>query len=272
VTRASRSARTATAVAIALALALPAIAGAATLRVRSTAEQGPGSLGATIAEAGPGDTIRIPPGRYLLTNGDVLVAQQNTLVGAGAGATTIVPSGGGEALEQVTVRGATIDEPLNPTGEDDDGIGTRAQIVALVATIAIFLLILELVRRRRLVERYALLWMLAAVALLVLAIWTDLLAEIADAMGIAEPANAIFILAFGVAFVLLLHFSVATSRLGEETKILAQEVARLEHEVRTVRGELPSGNGAPAERGGSAATGAEDGEGKRPVRPERPRQ
>ena len=74
--------------------------------------------------------------------------------------------------------------------------------------------------------------MLAAVALLVLAIWTDGLDVIADAMGIQQPANAIFLLAFGVIFLLLLHFSVATSRLSEETKILAQESARLEQELR----------------------------------------
>ena len=68
----------------------------------------------------------------------------------------------------------------------------------------------------------------AAVALLVLAIWSDLLNSAADCVGIEVPANALFLAAFGVVFVLLLHFSVATSRLGEETKILAQEVARLD--------------------------------------------
>ena len=102
---------------------------------------------------------------------------------------------------------------------------------------------LELVRRRRLAERYALLWMLAALALLVLAIWTDGLDVIADLMGIQEPANAIFILAFGVIFILLLHFSVAISRLAEETKILAQENARLDLELREARGEVPGENG-----------------------------
>jgi hypothetical protein len=91
------------------------------------------------------------------------------------------------------------------------------------------------VRRRRLAERYALLWMSAAVALLVLAIWRDGLDVLADLMGIADPANAIFILALGVTFILLLHFSVATSRLAEETKILAQEVARLDQELRSER-------------------------------------
>ena len=101
----------------------------------------------------------------------------------------------------------------------------------MIVTLAIFLFVLELVRRRRLVERYALLWMTAAFALLILAIWTDGLDVLKDLMGIEDAANAIFILAFGVAFLLLLNFSVVSSRLGEETKILAQEVASLEERL-----------------------------------------
>jgi hypothetical protein len=239
-------------VAVAGALASPAAA--ETLEVENEAEAGPGSLGQTILDAGAGDVIEIPGGTYPLTNGDVLVAQGNTLRGAGAGLTTIVPTGGGDALddEAVTVTGITVAQALNPD-EDDDGseIETKVQIVALVATLALFGLVLDLVRRRRLAERYALLWMSAAVALLVLAIWRDGLDVIADLMGIADPANAIFILALGVTFVLLLHFSVATSRLAEETKILAQEVARLDQELREERSnglpeELRTSSGEPS--------------------------
>ena len=164
-----------------------------------------------------------------------------TLRGAGAAETTVIPSGGGEALEDpgVTYEDLTIGTPLQPeegTAEPCDSgsgeISTRAQIIAVIATLAIFLFVLELVRRRRLVERYALLWMTAALALLVLAIWTDGLDVLKDLMGIEDAANAIFILAFGVAFLLLLNFSVVSSRLSEETKILAQEVASLEERLR----------------------------------------
>jgi hypothetical protein len=239
-----------------LALALPAAAHAETLEVTSESETGTGSLGTTILEAGPGDTIRIPPGTYPLTNGDTLVEQGNKLVGAGEDQTTIVPTGGGEALDQVQVTGITEAPPENPETDDDSGLETKVQIVALIGTLALFILVLDLVRRRRLAERYALLWMFASAALLVLAIWRGGLEAIADLMGIAEPANAIFILAFGVAFLLLLNFSVVTTRLSEETKILAQESARLEHEVRAARGELPTGNGA------SAPAAAEQGEHK----------
>ena len=225
------------AIAIALTLALCAGASAATLEVQNTNESGPGSLGQTILEAGPGDTIEVGPGTYPLTEGEALIAQGNTIQGAGEGVTTIVPTGGGDAVSSANVIDATIAPPEHPKGEDDSQIETKAQIIALIATVAIFLLILELVRRRRLAERYALLWLLAAIAMLVLAIWTDGLDVIADLMGIQEPANAIFILALGVIFVLLLHFSVATSRLAEETKILAQENARLDLELREARGE-----------------------------------
>jgi hypothetical protein len=140
-------------------------------------------------------------------------------------------------------------------------LDTRVQIVAIVVTLLLFALVLELVRRRRLVERYALLWMVAAFALFVLAIWRDLLEIGSDALGIAVPANALFLVAFAVIFVLLLHFSVATSRLGDETKILAQEVARLDEELRRMRGG--SANGASADGGDQAAD--------EPARPSRAR-
>jgi hypothetical protein len=123
-------------------------------------------------------------------------------------------------------------------------LDSRVRIAAVVVTALMLGVVLELVRRRRLVERYALLWMLVSVALLVLAIWNQLLNWAADRLGIEVPANFLFLAAFGVAFLLLLHFSVATSRLSEESKILGQEVARLDEELRALRGAQANGDGA----------------------------
>src|SRR5919204_5860167 len=120
-------------------------------------------------------------------------------------------------------------------------LDNRVRIAAVIVTALMLGIVLELVRRRRLVERYALVWMLVTLALLVLAIWNQLLGEAARLLGIAVPSNALFIAAFAVAFVLLLHFSVITTRLSEETKILAQEVARLDAEARAAR--AARGNG-----------------------------
>jgi hypothetical protein len=77
--------------------------------------------------------------------------------------------------------------------------------------------------------------MLAASFLVVLAVWNGGLTFIADLAGIKSPPNALFLLGLAVIFGLLLNFSIAFSRLSEETKILAQEVARLDREQRRVR-------------------------------------
>jgi hypothetical protein len=141
------------------------------------------------------------------------------------------------------------------------GVDTRVQIVALIITAIMLGIVLELVRRRRLAERYALLWMVVALALLVLAVWKGLLGDAADLIGIQVPANALFLAAIGVIFILLLHFSVATSRLAEEAKILAQEVARLDHELRTRTANGAGPNGPDP----AAGSGSEQGEKRPPV-------
>ena len=120
-------------------------------------------------------------------------------------------------------------------------LDVRVRVAAVIATAVMLGVVLELVRRRRLAERYALLWMTVSVALLVLAIWTNLLGWAADRLGIAVPANLLFLAAFGVAFLILLHFSVITTRLSEETKILAQEVSRLDDELRAERAARANG-------------------------------
>ncbi len=130
-------------------------------------------------------------------------------------------------------------------GQLDGGVNSRVQLVAVIVSVILLAFVLELVRRRQLVERYALIWMTATVALLVLAIWRGLLGELADALGIVSPPNALFLIALGLIVLLLLHFSVTSSRLGEETKILAQEVARLDQELRAAGGGRPARNGRP---------------------------
>src|SRR3954447_23192103 len=113
----------------------------------------------------------------------------------------------------------------------------RIQVVAIVVASGLLLGILELVRQRRLLERYAIVWLLAAVVLLALAIWRDLLTDLASLIGIAYPPNALFFIAFGAILLLLLHFSIAVSRLHDQSKVLAQRVALLEEQMRHVEPE-----------------------------------
>ena len=110
-------------------------------------------------------------------------------------------------------------------------MSAHQRAVAVLATLGLLILVFDLVRRRRLLERYALVWMAVTVLLLVLSAWAGLLDRVADAIGISYPPSALFAAAFGFVIVLLLHFSVAVSRLTDQSKVLAQRVALLEHRL-----------------------------------------
>lgn len=111
---------------------------------------------------------------------------------------------------------------------------TRIQIASVIFAVVVLFGVFELVRQRRLRERYALVWMAAALITLVLAIWKHLLIVISHAVGIATPSNALFVVAFAFVLLLLLHFSVSVSRLGDQTRVLAQRLAIVEQRLRDV--------------------------------------
>jgi hypothetical protein len=111
----------------------------------------------------------------------------------------------------------------------------RIQIVAIIATTGLFVVVFELVRQRRLMERYALLWLLSAGILLCLAIWRNLLERISGLIGVAYAPSALFVIAFGFILVLLLHFSLVISRLADQNKVLAQRIGLLQQHVDALR-------------------------------------
>jgi hypothetical protein len=115
---------------------------------------------------------------------------------------------------------------------------TNVQLLAIIVTSGLFVLVFELVRRRRLMERYALLWLFASAVLLGLAVWRDLLEGIATAVGIYYAPSALFAIAFGFVLVLLLHFSLVISRLADQTKVLAQRLGLLQQRVDELSAEL----------------------------------
>ena len=110
----------------------------------------------------------------------------------------------------------------------------RLQIVAILGAVGLLAFVLELVRRRALMERYALLWLFASVVILALAIWDGALSALARELGILSAPNALFFVALGFILLLLLHFSAAMSRLTDQSKVLAQRQAILEQRLREV--------------------------------------
>ncbi|MBK5230041.1 MAG: DUF2304 domain-containing protein [Thermoleophilia bacterium] len=123
----------------------------------------------------------------------------------------------------------------------------RLQLAAIATTVILLAIVFELVRQRRLMERYSLLWLFAAFVLLLLAIFSGLLSDLSRLIGIATPSNALFGVAIGFATLMLLHFSVTISRITDQNKVLAQKLAATEERLRRVEGDYPV-PGAPDDR------------------------
>ena len=119
----------------------------------------------------------------------------------------------------------------------------RVSIAASVASVLLLLVVLELIRGRRLKERYALLWLATGVVLLVLSAWRDGLNTIASWLGVGTyPPAILFAAATLFVIVVLLHYSTVLSKLTDENVLLAQRFALLEERVR--RGEaMDKGDG-----------------------------
>lgn len=137
----------------------------------------------------------------------------------------------------------------------------RVSIAAAVASALLLLVVLELIRGRKLKERYALLWLVTGIALLVLALWREGLNTIAGWLGVSSyPPAILFAAAMLFVIVVLLHYSTVLSRLDDEKTLLAQELALLrrrveglEHEVSPGGAEAREGALSHAEQGGGSA-------------------
>jgi hypothetical protein len=112
----------------------------------------------------------------------------------------------------------------------------RVSIASAIASVLLLLVVFELIRSRRLRERYALLWLLTGVVLLVLSLWRDGLNTIAGWFGISGyPPAILFAVAILFILLVLLHYSTVISRLSDESMILAQRLALLEERLREQR-------------------------------------
>ena len=122
---------------------------------------------------------------------------------------------------------------------------SKTQAIFAFGAVAMVLVVLELVRRRRLSEEYSLLWVVSSVAMAMLGFSTPLLQGITRGLGIRYESSTAF--AFGVTFgiVMLLYMSIRLSRLGREHDAMARELALLGNELERLRAgnPAPRGNG-----------------------------
>jgi cell division protein FtsW (lipid II flippase) len=117
-------------------------------------------------------------------------------------------------------------------------------LVAAAASLVLLLVVFELIRSRRLRERYALLWLLTGLVLLALSLWRGGLNTIAGWVGVETyPPAVLFAVALLFVLAVLLHYSTVISNLADQNVILAQRLALLELEL-SERSE-PAAPGSP---------------------------
>lgn len=119
----------------------------------------------------------------------------------------------------------------------------RNQIIALIVSMGMLILIIELVRRRKLREEYSWLWLLTGAVILILTVWFDLLKWMTHMVGAVTPSSTIFLFAFLFLILISLHFSVVISKLTDRNKELAQRYALLELELKEMKKQRLSSNG-----------------------------
>ena len=97
---------------------------------------------------------------------------------------------------------------------------------AVVLTIIVSLLL-----RRQLREKYAVMWLLIGIALLAIAFFPGLLLGLTNLLGVEVPANLLFSIAIALLIGVALHLSWELSRAEDEIRKLAEESAILRSDV-----------------------------------------
>ena len=106
----------------------------------------------------------------------------------------------------------------------------QQKIFAIIASLAIYVVIIYLVKKGKLREEYSWLWLLTGAGIILLVIWYDLLLFLTNLIGAVSATTTIFI--FGIVFLMFiaLHFAIKISSLSDQVKNLAQKLSLHEAE------------------------------------------
>lgn len=109
----------------------------------------------------------------------------------------------------------------------------KIQIISIVASLSIFLIVVNLVRRRRLKTEYSLIWLLVSATFIVFSFWREGIDWLAKLFGIAYAPSVLFIILLVGIILLLIEFSIIISKQSERIKVLVQEIGLLRLEIQT---------------------------------------
>lgn len=122
-------------------------------------------------------------------------------------------------------------------------IPTAHTLISFLAGFALLVAVVELIRRNRLQERYAALWILMALVSMTYRLWLGPVQVFADRAEIGDPVTVVLFLGILMCALLILQLSVKVSEFSGRIQNLAQEVALLKHERE--RGAAPDDGDSP---------------------------
>ena len=100
-----------------------------------------------------------------------------------------------------------------------------ANIFFLLIVVVMEVLVLAQVRNQKMKEKYAALWLIVGVIMIVLALFPKLLDSLSRLVGIETPVNLLFLLAIIMLMGISLHLTLAISKITDDMRTLAEEVA-----------------------------------------------
>lgn len=115
-----------------------------------------------------------------------------------------------------------------------------ALIMGLIVVVAILIYVFEMLRRQKLREKYAVLWIVIGIGTLILSIFPQLLDKASSLVGIQIPANLLFITTLILLVGVCLHLSHEQSQAEDEVRILAEDVAILRSDLQELQALLHS--------------------------------
>lgn len=107
----------------------------------------------------------------------------------------------------------------------------RTQIFVIVIAVLALVILVNMLRKRTLELRYALLWVVMAIGILIFACFPGLTKWLAGVLGIDTPINMLFFAGFCFALAIIFFLTVVISRMANRVKKLTQEMALLKKEL-----------------------------------------
>jgi len=111
----------------------------------------------------------------------------------------------------------------------------RAQVITIITSILFLGLVFRLVIKGKLREEYAIVWLLLTGILVTFSFWPEGLRLLSNLVGVTVPANLVFTISIFIILVYLLHLSLVASKLQNQNKLMAQEMALLKIEMAEIK-------------------------------------